>query len=305
MNKSILWFALLSGLVLSACGQPTAETQHNDTATQVKTYPIVTGKGANKKVVGEYTIPSDEDIDKQSNAMQIRYGQRLMNETKRLLPQYVGSHMNCSSCHIAQGKVPGGNPYINTYNSYPRVMPRPGKEIDLIGRINGCFQRSMNGKPLPRDGEEMQAMVAYIKWMGQGVPKGQRVDIQNAVDIDTNLVPDPVRGKTLYAQHCAVCHGSNGEGKKDSLGQYAFPPLWGDESFNIGAGMARTYKAAAFIKAAMPMGVQTHGRWGEGGVLSDQDAVDIAEYFTHQPRPDFAGKINDWPNGNKPKDARY
>jgi thiosulfate dehydrogenase len=43
---------------------------------------------------------------------------------------------------------------------------------------------------------------------------------------------------------------------------------------------------------------------GQGG-LTDQEAVDVAEYFSHQPRPDFANKHKDWPNGKKPADARY
>lgn len=85
----------------------------------------------------------------------------------------------------------------------------------------------------------------------------------------------------------------------------SFHHYGGDESFNIGAGMARTYKAAAFVKYNMPMGIQTQGLWGHGNVLSDQDAVDVAEFFTHKPRPDFAKKDGDWPSGKKPKDARY
>ena len=83
-----------------------------------------------------------------------------------------------------------------------------------------------------------------------------------------------------------------------------FPPLWGDESFNIGAGMARTYTAAAFVKRNMPIGFHQKFPLGQGG-LSDQDAVDVAEYFSHQPRPDFADKAGDWPKGGKPADARY
>ncbi len=55
--------------------------------------------------------------------------------------------------------------------------------------------------------------------------------------------------------------------------------------------------AAAFIKSNMPL--------GRGGSLSDQDAYDIAAYFTRQPRPDFADKAKDWPKGGKPADARY
>jgi cytochrome c len=69
--------------------------------------------------------------------------------------------------------------------------------------------------------------------------------------------------------------------------------------------MARTYTAAAFIKNHMPIGYRLNTLLGQGGALSDQDAVDKAEYFTHQPRPDFAAKVRDWPNGGKPKDARF
>lgn len=92
---------------------------------------------------------------------------------------------------------------------------------------------------------------------------------------------------------------------RDQSGDSLFPPLWGEESFNIGAGMAWTYKAAQFVKWAMPPAMHLTGPLGQGGVLSDQDAVDVAEYFTHMPRLDFPGKVNDWPNGNRPRDARY
>lgn len=101
-----------------------------------------------------------------------------------------------------------------------------------------------------------------------------------------------------------MCHGADGEGIKNAKGQWVYPPLWGDESFNIGAGMARTYTAAAFVKRNMPIGMHNKFPLGQGG-LTDQEAVDVAEYFSHQPRPDFAGKVKDWPNGKKPADARY
>lgn len=288
---------LTAGLI--GCSQDPAPAERS-----AAEYNVTTADDANKDI-GKYVLPQDTAILNEANAEEIFYGKRLLNETKRLLPDNVGATMNCNSCHISQGKIPLGDPYINSYNFYPRVMPRAGKEVDLEARINGCFKRSMNGKPLDREGPEMKAMIAYMKWLSQNLPKDQKVDIKNAGDVDKTLTPDPVRGKKIYQVQCASCHGDNGKGIKDSRGDVVFPPLWGDESFNIGAGMARTYKAAAFIKYNMPMGIQTKGLWGHGGVLSDQDAVDVAEYFTHQPRPDFAGKVNDWPNGNKPKDARY
>jgi len=299
MSKKKIGAALAA---LGAAGVLTALAAPGGSAPQ--TYPVLDKDG---KPLPAYAIPADTEIDREPNADQIRYGQRLLNETRRLLPQNTGASMNCNSCHVQQGKKPLGAPYINTYNAFPQYNPRADRVVSLEDRINGCFMRSMNGKPLARDSGEMQAMIAYMKWLAQDVPHGAQVRIKNAWPIDTGIVPDPARGKTLYAAQCASCHGANGEGKKDGAGNVVFPPLWGDESFNIGAGLARTYKAAAFIRNNMPMGVATHGRWGEGrdGTLSDQDAVDIAEFFTHMPRPDFPGKEKDWPNGKKPKDARY
>lgn len=293
-----MFAAAACAFALSGCDSPKPIDR------QASEFDLITTDDANVDI-GTYILPQDTSILKEPNADQIFYGKRLLNETKRLMPEHVGAQMNCNSCHISQGKIPLGDPYINSFNTYPRVMPRAEKEVDLVGRINGCFQRSMNGKPVDRESEEMQAMVAYMKWLSQNVPKDQKVDIENAGSIDTSLVADTVRGEKIYYAQCATCHGDNGEGLKDSRGDIVFPPLWGDESFNIGAGMARTYKAAAFVKYNMPMGIQTKGLWGHGNVLSDQDAVDVSEFFAHKPRPDFPGKVNDWPTGKKPKDARY
>jgi len=260
---------------------------------------------AEKNEVGRYVVPADKDIFAQPNAEEIIYGKRLLADTARLLPENVGAAMNCNSCHLLDGKIDAANGYINTVNFYPRAMPRAGKEVDLETRINGCFLRSMNGRPLDRDGREMKAMIAYMEWLRQGVAKEHRVDIVNAGPVDESLVPDPGNGKAIYAQKCAACHGADGEGMRDQFGDIIFPPLWGEESFNIGAGLARTHKAAQFVKWAMPPAMHLGGQLGQGGVLTDQEAVDVSEYFTHMPRPDFAPKVNDWPNGNKPKDARY
>ncbi len=272
------------------------------TPSQPDTYTMVDKAG---QKVGDYQVPNDLSIANEPNAEEIRYGKALLNETKRLLPNNVGASMNCNSCHIAEGKQEHGAPYLTSLPQYPKVMPRAGKMVDMTMRINGCFQRSMNGKPLDVNSKEMKAMVAYMAWLSKMQPKDVKVKLVNSGPVDEKLVPDINRGKNIYVAQCATCHGNNGEGLKDKRGNIVFPPLWGDESFNIGAGMARTYKAAQFVKYNMPMAVQKNGTWGQGGVLTDQEAVDVAEYFTHMPRPDFAGKVKDWPNGKKPKDARY
>ena len=108
--------------------------------------------------------------------------------------------------------------------------------------------------------------------------------------------PPPPPGADLYAQNCAACHGADGQGAPGPAGTFVFPPLWGARSFNDGAGMARTSIAAAFVQTKMPM--------GSAGSLSDQDAYDIAAYFTAQPRPAFAARRKDWSKGGRPPDAR-
>src|SRR5690554_456772 len=258
----------------------------------------------NGEVVGEYRPPRARDMLEEENADRIIYGMRLLNETARLLPDNVGDGLNCNSCHMAQGKRPLGAPYINTVNDYPKFMPRAQDVLDLGERINGCFRRSMNGTPIDPDSVEMHAMIDYMDWLRGDVEKGTRVDIQNMEYFKVGqFTPDPVRGEEVYIQQCAACHGADGEGMKDQFDDFIFPPLWGDESFNLSAGMARISRAAPFVLHNMPIGVSLDAPLGQI-TLSKQDVVDVSAYFTVKPRPDFPDKIYDWLNVPRPPDFR-
>jgi len=239
-----------------------------------------------------------------ANAQQLVRGMRLHLETKDLLPQNVGNALNCTSCHLNAGTVADGSPFVGVSAFFPSYAPRAGRVITLEDRINGCFRRSMNGKPLPPESPDMKAMVAYFDWMKRETKPDGKVPGRGVGKIDRKLQPNPENGKKIYADQCAVCHGKDGEGLQKTDGRYVYPPLWGDASFNIGAGMARTYTAAAFVKRNMPIAMHDKFPLGQGG-LSDQDAVDVAEYFSHQPRSDFPDKVKDWPKDKKPSDARY
>lgn len=251
-----------------------------------------------------FETPRLADLLKAPNAEQLIRGMRLNTETRALLPNNVGNVLNCASCHLNGGTVADGSPYVGVSASFPSYASRAGRIITLEDRINGCFVRSMNGKPLPNDGEDMRAMVAYFNWMKGETKSEDRVEGRGVGKISQSIKPDPQNGEKVYAAQCAVCHGQNGEGLKAADGTFIYPPLWGEQSFNIGAGMARTYTAAAFVKRNMPIALHERFPLGQGG-LSDQDATDVAEYFSHKPRPDFPGKVNDWPKDKKPADARY
>lgn len=251
-----------------------------------------------------FDTPRLADMLARPNGAQLVRGMRLHLETKALLPQHVGNALNCTSCHLNAGTVADGSPFVGVSAFFPSYAPRAGRVISLEDRINGCFKRSMNGKPLPADSPDMKAMVAYFEWMRRETRPEDKVAGRGVGKIDPAIVPNADNGKRVYGEQCAVCHGRDGEGLMQADGRFIYPPLWGDESFNIGAGMARTYTAAAFVKRNMPVGF--HGKFplGQGG-LSDQEAVDVAEYFSHQPRPDFPEKDKDWPKDKKPADARY
>lgn len=47
----------------------------------------------------------------------------------------------------------------------------------------------------------------------------------------TSLGFDPARGGAVYVEHCAACHGTNGQGQGNPDGSYAVPPLWGAKAY--------------------------------------------------------------------------
>ncbi|MFA5915326.1 MAG: c-type cytochrome [Burkholderiales bacterium] len=252
----------------------------------------------------KFDTPRLADMLASANAGQLVRGMRLHLETKALLPQYVGNALSCTSCHLNAGTVADGSPFVGISAFFPSYAPRAGRVITLEDRINGCFRRSMHGKPLPADSADMKAMVAYFDWMKKETKPQDKVAGRGVGKMDMAIKPNLENGKQVYSAQCAVCHGKDGEGLKQADGRVIYPALWGDDSFNIGAGMARTYTAAAFVKRNMPIGFQEKFPLGQGG-LSDQQAVDVAEYFSHQPRPDYPDKVKDWPKDKKPADSRY
>jgi thiosulfate dehydrogenase len=239
----------------------------------------------------EFSPPSPETIPGSQLGEQIRLGYQIVVNTQEYAKPYVGNRLNCTNCHLDGGLNPNAASFVGLAAVYPEYRARNARMNTLTDRVNECFERSLNGRALPPDSSKLQAVVAYITWLSRGVPNGaviswrgfQRIQSQRSIDSDN--------GKKVFAGKCAFCHGSDG------LGTMAAPPVWGPQSYTIGAGMARVSVAAAFIKSNMPRS------WGWS--LSDDDAYDVAAFINAQPRPDFPGKVNDWPKGSKPADSPY
>lgn len=228
----------------------------------------------------ESAIPAGPDGD------MIWKGRQIFEDTQAHAAAYVGNALNCSSCHLNRGRLANSSPMWAAYVSYPKYRSKNHKVNTLIERIQDCFRFSMNGKAPAADSETLVALVQYFHWLATGLPVS--ITPKGAGYPQLRKPPRPYdieRGAGVYASHCAMCHASQGEGRKSANTQI-FPPLWGMQSYNWGAGMARISTAAAFIKANMP--------YGAGGSLSIQQAWDVAAFVNSHPRPQdprFTGNV--------------
>ena len=236
-----------------------------------------------------YAIPHDSTIGDDSLGRAIRRGRALLAHTRDSLPRNVGNALTCTSCHPDDGTRPNAMPWVGVYGTFPQYRSRSASVQIIEDRINDCFERSMNGTALARDGRDMRDIIAYMAFLSRGVPVGERVPGQGLPRLSLTA-GDSAAGAAVFAAKCARCHGASGEG---SVG----PPVWGPQSYNIGAGMSRLRTASAFIRYNMPQDLR--------GTLTDREAVDVAAYINAHPRPDLPGKERDWPNGDPPPDVAY
>ena len=222
----------------------------------------------------------------------IRRGRALLVATRESLPGHVGNRLRCVSCHLDEGRRPTGS-WVGVFARFPQYRSRRGGVEVFEDRIDDCFRRSMNGTPLPAGGADMRDITAYFAFLSRGVsvapPAGGG---SNKLEKWAAFTADAARGAAVFDTMCAKCHGKSGEGIPGVA-----TPVWGPESYNIGAGMARVRTAAQFIRENMP--------FDRPGTLTDQQAFDVAAFVDSHPRPDYPEKELDWPNGDPPPDVAY
>lgn len=213
----------------------------------------------------------------------VEIGYRLVTKSHELLNGYVGDRLDCSNCHFAggitTGGVNGGISLAGVAAKYPHYDKDAKTVIDLPMRINNCFTKSMNGKPLPLDSKEMLAIVTYLTWISNRYPIYGTPPWLGVKPLKSNHLPNAENGKKLYAEMCADCHGLDGDGGNKSAlhpGE-SIPPVFGKNSYNQKAGMNRPEIFASFIYHNMPLGNPS---------LQVSEALDIAAYIAEKPRPD-------------------
>jgi thiosulfate dehydrogenase len=283
-SVALAWCVL--GCVLGACERTPASAAARERANDP---PAAAAHASNTSVV-PLRAPPESEIPSGPLGAAVRRGHAILAATRDSLPGYVGNALRCVSCHLDDGRRANGSPLIGVYSRYPTYNARSGRIYTIEDRINDCLRRSMNGRPLPADSRALRDITAYLAFLSRGVPAGATVEGQGLPKLQP-LPADSTRGKAIFASTCTRCHGAVGEGTAVA------PPLWGPRSYNIGAGMARIRTAASFVRHNMP--------YDRPGSLTDQQAFDVAAYIDSRPRPDLAGKENDWPNGDAPPDVAY
>lgn len=181
---------------------------------------------------------------------------------------------NCAACHGDKGTGGIGVPLAlpsfqaSISDDYVRKTIRMGRP----GRIMPAFQKLSDA--------EVDAVVGYVRSWNKAA----------ALQFDpTPIKGDAARGKQLYSQHCAACHGANGEGGKGTGVTFSRPrelPIMPPALHNPG------FLAAA--SDSMIKHTLLHGREGTPMVaaaskgLTERDVNDLVSHirqFEHEPLP--------------------
>lgn len=225
----------------------------------------------------QFTPVPEDQLPKGEFGKMVKLGEAIFTDTRTNAGAFVGNDLRCSNCHLDRGRLANSAPLWAAYLVYPAYRSKNGHVNSFAERLQGCFRFSMNGKAPPLGDKVLVALESYAYALAKGAPTGEILPGQGYPKLAKPAKLDYEHGRQLYAQHCALCHGENGEGQKTADGAVVFPPLWGAHSYNWGAGMSSINNAAGFVKANMPL--------SQGNSLNDADAWDVAAYIDSQERP--------------------
>ena len=289
---------LVAGLALSgaSCAKPAAPPR-----------PLIS---ASTTMVTAWQIPQDPTNDSSLTdpkvGDQIKWGYRIFVDTPHEAPRLTGGAVACANCHLNAGQRERALPLVGITGMFPEYNNRAARLISLQDRVVDCFLRSENATGRGTDdlpstsSKEVLAVTAYLTWLGRGYSVGTNPAWRNKNAIAADqLIPisrlDAAAGESIYVERCTSCHGADGQGVQ--IGDKKAGPLWGDGSWNDGAGASRVYTLAGIIRYSMP--------YLSPGSLTDEEAQQVAAFITSKPRPPFPFKARDYVGSKVPVDAVY
>jgi len=151
-----------------------------------------------------------------------------------------------------------------------------------------AVKASLDGK------DELDALVAYTQWLGHAVQRRQAgaVDLA-AVNPLASDMKAKLKGKRLFLDNCAVCHGDEGHGLADVA-----PDLLDDRFLEVDGDMPDAayfaiIKDGSEVKPALGRaGVKDGGMTAFGGQLSADDIWAIVAWIrAHKAHEQLEGEI--------------
>jgi thiosulfate dehydrogenase len=277
------WFVLVSAaLILNACSENRAPVPHA-VGSDSLSYGILIPQTA--LLARSWEVPHNpmkvRPSDDSALTKSITHGYELFMNTPQIALSLAGNAMSCNNCHPNGGQRDRAMPLVGIAKVFPEYNKRSGRIFSLEDRIIGCLLRSLT-------------WISSFAEIGKDVPWRGRNSLQPSALLPLEKL-NPKLGKELYIRACSTCHGSDGQGV--DVGGKRPGPLWGPNSWNDGAGAARTYTLAGMIRRWMP--------YLNPSLLSDEQAQHIAAYITSQPRPGFPFKNKDYLKEKIPVDAVY
>lgn len=177
---------------------------------------------------------------------------------------------NCALCHGPNGE---GRVGASLAKDWPSIRPDLVTRETIAKGVEGSVMPAWSqdyGGPLSED--EIDAVVAFIlSWQTGGVPQitplGDTPTPRAAVSPIPGIEGDPNQGGDLYDENCAVCHGSDGEGR-------------------VGATLAKEWPSIRpdlTVKDAIVRGVSgsVMPAWSQenGGPLSETEIDDLVAFL--------------------------
>ncbi len=201
---------------------------------------------------------------------------------------------NCAMCHGLDGE---GRVGATLAKDWPSIRPDLGVRATIENGIPGSpmppWSQAIGGPLTP---EQIDALVVYIlSWQTGGariIPPTPTYIPRPALTAPPEVEGDPNQGAILYDQNCAVCHGTNGEGR-------------------VGATLAKAFASVRpdiSVKAEISNGVEGSPMpaWSQanGGPFSEEEINNVVAFVltlkpageasvepTPEPRP---GPLQDW-----------
>ena len=96
----------------------------------------------------------------------VRYGKYLSEKTFEVIGpevankkmRFAGNNLACTNCHQESATKKFAMPWVGAQATFPQYRGREDDVSTIEERVNGCMERSMNGKPLPFDSKVMASL---------------------------------------------------------------------------------------------------------------------------------------------------